>query len=152
MPALRSCLVPKNKSETSPMPELLDEGLGSEAEMRDSEAITAKSLQDEGWTVYRGGWPDFLCIRHTEENLEVIGVEVKTYGDVVRSNQCRMHKALESIGISVRVIYQGEKPVCTRRRKKFIREVFYRPKDEAQFSAMLRDLGLDESWTDKPQQ
>ncbi len=34
-------------------------------------------LISEGWTVFRRGWPDFICFRSVGDNQEVLIVEVK---------------------------------------------------------------------------
>jgi hypothetical protein len=42
-----------------------------------------EKLEDDGWTVYASGWPDFLCIRGSE----VKAVEVKGPNDKFRGHQ-----------------------------------------------------------------
>lgn len=59
-------------------------------------------LSDAGWTVYRSGWPDFLCIDET--NNLAMGIEVKNGKDLVSEVQDQMHRALSDIGIPVYVV------------------------------------------------
>jgi hypothetical protein len=49
-----------------------------------------KQYEDQGFTVLRGGWPDFLAIK----DGQVIGVEVKAGSDKLSKAQEAMHKAL----------------------------------------------------------
>lgn len=64
-----------------------------------NERDAASRLEQQGWTVLRHGWPDFLCIR----NGEVKAAEVKTNADRLRQRQLDNHAALRSAGVVVEI-------------------------------------------------
>lgn len=79
-----------------PSPELrLHDGLTP------SERAFARKAAQRGWKVYRGGWPDFLCI-DPETEAQFL-VEVKSSFDKIRESQEIMFAALELAGIHVRI-------------------------------------------------
>lgn len=55
-----------------------------------------------GFTVLRGGWPDFLVIA---PDGKTSAAEIKSGSDRVSPAQARMHAALERAGIPVTVVY-----------------------------------------------
>jgi len=59
-----------------------------------AERKVAEEYAAKGWTVIRGGWPDFLMYREVNGVPEHLGVEVKSDDDTVRPHQELMHKAL----------------------------------------------------------
>ena len=65
------------------------------------EAAAALKLQDAGYEVIRGGWPDFLAVKGDE----VLFVEVKPSNDVAhfKKNQRRTLSILKSLGLKVKV-------------------------------------------------
>lgn len=65
--------------------------------MNPSEQSVRHELEKDGWTVHRGGYPDFLC---TKEN-ELKFVEVKGFGDVLRSKQLLVINTLRKFGLKV---------------------------------------------------
>ena len=80
---------------------------------RENSILTA--LREQGWTVYRDGWPDFLCLRlnsgateGTQPTLEAVAVEVKSPEDKPSEAQHRMHEALERLGIPVAIARPGD--------------------------------------------
>jgi hypothetical protein len=58
------------------------------------ERKVAEEYAAKGWTVLRGGWPDFLMTREVGGITEVLGVEVKAGRDTLDPGQELMHKAL----------------------------------------------------------
>jgi Holliday junction resolvase len=64
-----------------------------------SEEKIRKQYEAKGFTVLRGGWPDFLAIK----DGQVIGIEVKSGNDKLRPAQEKMHKALPFCTIIERV-------------------------------------------------
>ena len=67
--------------------------------MNGPEKLVANRLRRQGWSVVRGGWPDFICTRAGE----VKAVEVKQSNDI-QSHQKKNHAALRSAGILVEVV------------------------------------------------
>lgn len=65
------------------------------------EAAAALQMQDAGYEVIRGGWPDFLAVKGDE----VLFVEVKPANDAThfRANQVRTLTILRDLGLKVRV-------------------------------------------------
>lgn len=81
--------------------EIKREGSG----MNSTEQLVQRSLKEDGWTVLRNGWPDFLCIKDSE----VIGVEVKPWRPLLSIQQHATHKALSVCGLKTFVY------VCSRK-------------------------------------
>lgn len=71
--------------------------------MWNSEKQVLRSLVDQGWEVFRGGWPDFLCMRAGSDGNEILAVEVKGL-EGVKPNQRRMHEILRLIGIPTVIV------------------------------------------------
>lgn len=59
-------------------------------------------LEEQGWTVYTKGWPDFLCIR----GKEVKAIEVKSGNDVFRGDQVQVLNTLSRF-MRVRTAHPG---------------------------------------------
>ena len=83
--------------------------------MNERENSILAALREQGWTVYRDGWPDFLCLRlnsgateGTQPTLEAVAVEVKSPEDKPSEAQHRMHEALERLGIPVAIARPGD--------------------------------------------
>lgn len=76
--------------------------------MNGFEEAVREELEDSGWTVYRNGWPDFLCRRKKGHDFEYKAVEVKTVKDRLRSNQYEVLMALADL-IPVSVFHQKKK-------------------------------------------
>lgn len=76
----------------------------STMKLKDSEVQAVKRLLLDGWTVLRGGWPDFFCYRVEGGVKEYRAVEVK-YGSRVAAHQREMHQALRDAGIPVDVMF-----------------------------------------------
>lgn len=67
------------------------EGVGhSEAEF-----YFRKLAEEKGWTLFKRGWPDFLCLR----NGEVVFVEVKNGRDNVSESQRKVLNILSGLGL-----------------------------------------------------
>lgn len=62
------------------------------AKITDSEKKVIEALNEKGYDVYRGGWPDFLAINSTTRNA--FFVEAKSNGDTLRTTQVHMHNLL----------------------------------------------------------
>ena len=60
------------------------------------EQLFYKQATDNGYTVYRSGWPDYLI---TKDN-KIIFVEVKGKGDKLRNSQKAMLKILSDHGLT----------------------------------------------------
>jgi hypothetical protein len=67
------------------------------------EVRVIKELQDEGYTILKNGWPDFLAVRGKEARL----VEVKQpdSGAGLSPRQQRMAEALAVLGLKVEVAF-----------------------------------------------
>lgn len=78
------------------------------------EAEFLQKYQDEGWTVFKNGWPDFLLVREEKGILTAKAVEVKgvykhgnsTTKDHITNNQKAMLGVLPKLGIPVEVVYR----------------------------------------------
>jgi len=78
--------------------------------MRQNEEAAIAKFRADGWTEFRGAWPDYLLLRMTsDKKFEFMWVEVKHGRDPVRAAQRRMHVALLCAGIKVEVIRAGKK-------------------------------------------
>jgi hypothetical protein len=62
------------------------------------EDVVAQFLLAKGYTLYRGGWPDFLAI--TPEG-NAVGIECKSTGDELSPSQIIMGRTLKGIGLPV---------------------------------------------------
>lgn len=76
--------------------------------MNQNELKAKEELEYKGWTVIRGGAPDFLCIKEEGRLKKLLGkeikdvkfVEVKTRKDSLRDNQRIYKKVLENLNIN----------------------------------------------------
>jgi len=70
----------------------------------DAEAQLKQTLNDDGWIVYRKGWPDFLCIRQSSkspDSKDVMFVEVKNYrGEMLKQQQHLVLTTLAGLGMN----------------------------------------------------
>lgn len=85
--------------------------------MNKSEIEAREQLIQEGWKVLRNGWPDFLCTRIVNGEMEFMAVEVKFNGDTLREEQLFVKEFFRLINIPYRVISVGKKhskPLQTR--------------------------------------
>lgn len=62
------------------------------AKITDSEKRIIEFLNEKGYQIYRGGWPDFLAVNPTTRNA--FFVEAKSNGDKLRTTQIHMHNLL----------------------------------------------------------
>jgi len=60
-------------------------------------------LDQAGWVVLRGGWPDFMCYR--EDGPEIKAVEVKMNGQNLTYTQRKVRECLIKSGVKVEVIH-----------------------------------------------
>jgi hypothetical protein len=60
--------------------------------------------ENEGYQIVKNGWPDYVLVKGDE----IIFVEVKTKGDMLRPVQVGMLLLLERAGAKVRVAVNGE--------------------------------------------
>jgi len=67
--------------------------------MNSAERKIANKLTAEGWSVVKGGWPDFICVRAGI----VKAVEVKS-SNGVQPHQRKTHDLLKAGGIEVEVV------------------------------------------------
>lgn len=76
-----------------------------------SEVRHQNRFEEEGWTILRNGYPDFLLLKRDKnwKISEVKFVESKGYYDGVpaklRWEQEKMHKILRELGFTVEVLY-----------------------------------------------
>jgi len=68
------------------------------------ESVIRTQLEQRGFTVLRGGWPDFLALKDGHG----LGVEVKGYGDSLSRTQRAMGRALGELGLPVLVVRSWE--------------------------------------------
>lgn len=65
-----------------------------------SERAVWDTLQSDGWTVLRRGWPDFFCFRDSPEGNSVMVVEVKPYEWYQLKKEQRMiMRWMQSLGV-----------------------------------------------------
>jgi len=70
--------------------------------MRANEESVIDRFRVEGWDAIRGGWPDYLLVRSSQDGkLEFLGVEVKCKSSNLSDAQRRMHAVLAAAGIKV---------------------------------------------------
>jgi hypothetical protein len=69
-----------------------------------AERAVANVLTRHGWKLLTAGWPDFLCVRKRNGEVEVRGVEVKVPSGFVTPRQSKMHAALKSAGLDTTVV------------------------------------------------
>lgn len=70
--------------------------------MRTNEESVIDQFRAEGWDAIRGGWPDYLLVRSSQDGkLEFLGVEVKCKSGSLSDAQRRMHAVLAGAGIKV---------------------------------------------------
>lgn len=72
----------------------------------ETEVYVRNRLESEGWTVYRGGWPDFLCCKRINGKWHYKAVEVKSSGDDLRPNQQDILLSFADLGIPTFVMHQ----------------------------------------------
>lgn len=70
--------------------------------MTEFEKVVKDHLEEQGWTVYTSGWPDFLCVR----GEELRAVEVKSETDSFRPNQKKVLPILSTV-MKVRTAHPG---------------------------------------------
>lgn len=73
--------------------------------MSPNEMTVKQRLGKDGFTVLRGGMPDFLCVR----DGRCIFVEAKSKHDILSQSQRIVHQTLGNHGIEVHVIRDSEK-------------------------------------------
>jgi hypothetical protein len=79
--------------------------------MTRTEMKVVRKLKQEGYQVYRNGWPDLLAIKGTRVRL----IEVKQYSwEDLSPLQKKMHKALKKHWHPVEVLY-----ICGMRRNEY---------------------------------
>jgi hypothetical protein len=61
-------------------------------------------LKNEGWTVLRRGWPDFLCFRNVEGRTEILCVEVKSRNGRLSAEQMKAHELLRTANLPIRIM------------------------------------------------
>jgi len=67
----------------------------------------AEQYRSQGWTVFRSGWPDMLCVRsNIDGTISIMAVEAKTSRDLFRGNQKKVCTAL-SLVMPVREVREG---------------------------------------------
>ena len=76
--------------------------------MNASERLVSAELERSGYRVYRNGWPDFLCV-HSSTN-EVCAVEVKTANDRVSKAQHANFAVLKMVGLYTYVVQPHQNP------------------------------------------
>lgn len=75
--------------------------------MNDLEKSVREKYIQEGWTVLRDGWPDFLVFRQgVNGKTELRGIEVKSKTDVIRSNQHIVLTLLAQV-MKIQVVLEG---------------------------------------------
>ncbi len=72
--------------------------------MNPLEIRAARWLTEQGFKVFRVGWPDFLV---TKDGL-TLGVEIKSNSDWLRQRQIMMHEVLFHSGIPTIVIRESD--------------------------------------------
>ena len=73
--------------------------------MNENEVEVAKRYEAEGYSVIRGGAPDFLCVRVVSgEIVEAVFVEVKSSGRGLTYEQAIYRRVLESLGAKFVVV------------------------------------------------
>jgi len=87
-----------------------------EVVMRASERAVSEGLKRKGFTVLRGGWPDFLAfVRREDGSLVITAVEVKEETGRLSQKQREMRRILGEYGIPVsvvRMINVGDEVIC----------------------------------------
>jgi hypothetical protein len=74
--------------------------------MNSREKRVKQRYERNGWTILRGGWPDFLAIRDSADGqVEHMGIEVKSHNNRLSACQEKMHEALQKIGVKVSIDY-----------------------------------------------
>jgi hypothetical protein len=74
--------------------------------MNANETIVYDQLHRRGFTVLRGGWPDFLALKDGSG----LGVEVKIQHATLTRSQQAMKSALAGLGLPVLVVRSWEHP------------------------------------------
>jgi hypothetical protein len=75
-------------------------GTGRHNSGMNNEVPVIGALENAGYEVLKGGWPDLLAAK--DGGLRFI--EIKGPGDKLSAKQARLHKLLLSIGIKVEVV------------------------------------------------
>jgi len=70
--------------------------------VRANEAALSQLLKDNGYRVFRNGWPDLLVV--PPDGGPSFAVELKSGTDAVGPGQKKMHAALEAAGIRVLMV------------------------------------------------
>jgi VRR-NUC domain len=68
------------------------------------EQAAKNALEKRGWTVLKGGWPDFICTRVVNGKIEMCMVEVKAEDSELSDRQVQMHRILRDLGIPVHIL------------------------------------------------
>ena len=75
--------------------------------MNASEQIIHDSLVNDGWTVYRGGWPDFIA----EKDGKLKFIEVKSESSPnLSKEQTKIHDLFQRHGLDTKVLLVYTKP------------------------------------------
>ena len=75
--------------------------------MNKTEQKFYETVKNKGYTILKGGWPDFALL--TPDN-QMFLVEVKSNQDRLRSSQKKMFKLLKKVGLQVFIAHNGKWP------------------------------------------